>query len=89
MGAGSIGPEDAGGVERRLFAARSAALTPREREVMELLVAGGTTRSMAAELSLSPKTVEVHRARVMKKMESPSLAALVRLVVLGQMQDLD
>ncbi len=70
--------------ERRIFAARAAGLTPREREVMELLVAGGTTRAMAAELALSPKTVEVYRARVMKKMEAPSLAALVRLVVLGR-----
>ena len=69
--------------ERRAFAARSAALTPREREVMELLVAGGTTKAIAAELSLSPKTVEVYRARVMKKMEASSVAALVRLVLLG------
>ncbi|MDG2306327.1 MAG: LuxR C-terminal-related transcriptional regulator [Candidatus Binatia bacterium] len=69
--------------ERRDFASRSAALTPREREVMELLVAGGTTKAIAAELGLSPKTVEVYRARVMKKMEAPSVAALVRLVLLG------
>ena len=69
--------------ERRAFATRSASLTPREREVMELLVAGGTTKAIAAELALSPKTVEVYRARVMKKMEAPSVAALVRLVLLG------
>lgn len=73
--------------ERRAFATRSAALTPREREVMELLVAGGTTKAIAAELSLSPKTVEVYRARVMKKMEAPSVAALVRLVLLGSPQE--
>lgn len=73
--------------ERRAFATRSAALTPREREVMELLVAGGTTKAIAAELSLSPKTVEVYRARVMKKMEAPSVAALVRLVLLGSPQN--
>lgn len=73
--------------ERRIFAARSAGLTPREREVMELLVAGGTTRAMAAELALSPKTVEVYRARVMKKMEARSLAALVRMVILGRPQE--
>lgn len=72
--------------ERRAFASRSAALTPREREVMELLVAGGTTKAIAAELALSPKTVEVYRARVMKKMEAPSVAALVRLVLLGSPQ---
>jgi len=69
--------------ERTAFAARAAQLTPREREVMELLVAGGTTKAIAAELALSPKTVEVYRARVMKKMRAPSVAALVRLVLLG------
>jgi len=74
-------------VERTAFASRSAALTPREREVMELLVAGGTTKAIAAELALSPKTVEVYRARVMKKMEAPSVAALVRLVLLGSPQN--
>ena len=66
------------------FAARVARLTPREREVMELLVAGASTRGIATELGLSPKTIEVYRARVMKKMEVASVATLVRLALLAE-----
>jgi len=69
--------------ERTAFGARAAQLTPREREVMELLVAGGATKAIAAEPALSPKTVEVYRARVMEKRRAPSVVALVRLVLLG------
>jgi two-component system response regulator FixJ len=54
-------------------------LTPRERQVMELVVSGKTNKTIAAELGLCEKTVEVHRARVMTKMEADSLAHLVRL----------
>lgn len=56
-----------------------ARLTPRERQVMELVVSGKTNKNIAAELGLCEKTVEVHRARVMTKMEADSLAHLVRL----------
>ena len=56
-----------------------ARLTPRQRQVMELLVAGKPNKIVAAELGLSPKTVEVHRARVMTKLEVKSFAELVRL----------
>jgi len=56
-----------------------ARLTPRQRQVMELLVAGKPNKIVAAELGLSPKTVEVHRARVMAKLEVQSFAELVRL----------
>jgi RNA polymerase sigma factor (sigma-70 family) len=57
-----------------------ARLTPRERQVMDLVVSGKTNKSIAAELGLCEKTVEVHRARVMAKMEADSLAHLVKLV---------
>jgi two-component system, LuxR family, response regulator FixJ len=67
--------------ERAALAARVAQLTPREREVMQLVVAGSSNREIAAELGLSVKTVEVHRARVMEKMKVDSLADLVRLVL--------
>jgi two-component system, LuxR family, response regulator FixJ len=67
--------------ERATLAARVAQLTPREREVMQLVVAGSSNREIAAELGLSVKTVEVHRARVMEKMKVDSLADLVRLVL--------
>ncbi len=67
--------------ERAELSARVAQLTPREREVMQLVVGGSSNREIAAELGLSVKTVEVHRARVMEKMKVDSLAELVRLVL--------
>jgi two-component system, LuxR family, response regulator FixJ len=63
-------------------AARFALLTPRERQVMDLVIAGKANKVMATELGLSPKTVEVHRANVMAKMEVDSVAELVRLGML-------
>ena len=54
-------------------------LTPRELEVLGLVVRGKMNKEIAADLSLSIKTVKVHRGRVMKKMEAASLAELVRM----------
>jgi two-component system response regulator FixJ len=71
------GPDAAERVRRRL-----AALTQREQEIMTLLVTGHSNKSAARELSISPRTVEVHRARVMQKMEARNLAELVRMSVL-------
>ncbi|MEM9293845.1 MAG: response regulator [Acidobacteriota bacterium] len=56
-------------------------LTPREREVMALVVKGRLNKQIAGDLNLSQKTVEQHRARVMEKMEAESLAGLVRLSI--------
>ena len=64
--------------QRADVAARFALLTARERSVMELVIAGKANKVVAAELGLSPKTVEVHRANVMKKMQAQSVADLVR-----------
>jgi RNA polymerase sigma factor (sigma-70 family) len=64
-------------------ARRVSNLTPREREVMERIVAGKANKEVAAELGLSPKTVEVHRAHVMEKMQVASLADLVRMALLA------
>jgi FixJ family two-component response regulator len=61
---------------------RRATLTPRERQVMDLVVDGKPNKIVGADLHLSPKTVEVHRANVMKKMEAGSLAELVRMALL-------
>jgi len=58
---------------------RIARLTPREKEVMGLVVAGHPNKRIAADLTISPKTVEAHRAHVMTKMEADSLAELVRM----------
>jgi two-component system response regulator TtrR len=60
-------------------ARRMASLSPREREVMNLVVLGKANKEIAYDLGLSQKTVEVHRARLMKKLQVSSLAALVRL----------
>ena len=61
--------------------ARLAQLTDRERQVLDLIVAGKANKVIAYELSISPRTVEIHRARVMEKMASNNLAGLVRKVL--------
>lgn len=68
-------------LERAAVAARFDLLTPREREVMALVTEGKANKVIAAELGLSPKTVEVHRAAVMDKMQADSVADLVRLAI--------
>lgn len=60
---------------------RYALLSPRERTVMQMVVDGKSNKSIAVELGLSQKTVEVHRARVMSKMRADSLAHLVQLAL--------
>ena len=63
---------------------RIGLLTQREREVLDLVVAGKANKEIAAALGLSPKTVEVHRSHVMEKMQAASVAELVRLVLFAQ-----
>jgi two-component system response regulator FixJ len=58
-------------------------LTRREREVMELIVAGASNKEAGRTLHISPRTVEVHRARIMEKLGAKNAADLVR-IVLGQ-----
>jgi FixJ family two-component response regulator len=58
---------------------RLATLTPREREVLEHVIAGQLNKQTAADLGTVEKTIKVHRARVMEKMQVQSLAELVRL----------
>jgi two-component system, LuxR family, response regulator FixJ len=71
--------EEAVGLEA--IAARLASLTPREREVLDGLVAGHPNKTIAYDLGASPRTIEVHRGRVMEKMQTRSLADLVRMVL--------
>jgi FixJ family two-component response regulator len=54
-------------------------LTPREREVMALVVAGLLNKQIAGELATSERTIKFHRAHIMEKMEAESLAELVRM----------
>ncbi len=56
-------------------------LTPREREVMEMVTEGRSNKEIANNLGVSAKTIEAHRARVMEKMQAGSLAELVRMVL--------
>lgn len=65
-------------------AARLAMLTPREREIMDLVVAGKKNKTIADELGISVKTVEIHRGRVMEKMGVDSVADLVRIALVRQ-----
>lgn len=65
--------------ELRAIGARLATLTPREREVLQHVVAGRLNKQIAAELGTVEKTIKVHRSRMMEKMGVRSLADLVRI----------
>ena len=62
-------------------AARAASLSPRERQVMDGLIAGMSNKLIAREYDISPRTIEVYRANVMTKMQANSLSELVRLAM--------
>lgn len=67
------------GAERSRIQQQLATLTPREREVLKHIIAGKLNKQVAADLGIVEKTIKVHRARVMKKMNVRSLAELVRV----------
>ena len=67
--------------QARAYAQRLAQLTQREREVLDLVVAGRTNREIAEALEISVKTVEAHRSHLMEKLEVGSVAELVQAVV--------
>ena len=62
-------------------AARMARLSPREREVLNGLVEGGTNKTIALKLGLSPRTIELHRGQIMGKLNAASLAELLQLAL--------
>jgi FixJ family two-component response regulator len=69
-----------------LARARIAALAVREREVLDGLLAGGTNKTIARNLGISPRTVEAHRARIMERLGARSLPELVQIAVAAGLQ---
>jgi FixJ family two-component response regulator len=67
--------------QRQTIATRLQSLTPRELDVLRLMVEGKANKVIAIDLDISQRTVEIHRARVMEKLEANSLAHLVRMVM--------
>ena len=67
--------------ERQAIRSRIESLTPRELDVLRLMVEGRANKVIAADLDISQRTVEIHRARVMEKLAAKSLAHLVRMVM--------
>ncbi|HET8849499.1 MAG TPA: response regulator FixJ [Marinobacter sp.] len=67
--------------EKQEIVRRVKSLTPREREIMDRMIAGQANKVIAIELEISQRTVEIHRSRVMHKMGTHSLAHLVRMVL--------
>jgi two-component system response regulator FixJ len=67
--------------DQEIVISRIGRLTPRERQVMDLVVAGQPNKVIADRLQIAVRTVEIHRARVMDKMEARSLSDLVRMAL--------
>jgi DNA-binding CsgD family transcriptional regulator len=60
---------------------RDELLTPREREVLEQIIGGASNKETGRNLGISPRTIEVHRARIMAKLGAKNAADLVRIVL--------
>ena len=71
--------------ERQAIMDRMAALSAREREVVDGLVAGKANKAIAFDLSISARTVEVYRANAMMKMQAKTLSDLVRMATIIQL----
>jgi len=73
--------ERAAASQRRMALERLARLTPREREVLNLMIQGRPNKTMARELNVSKKSIEFHRANVMRKLEVDNFAELMKLTL--------
>ncbi len=82
--AGSKGKQSG---EEAALAERLASLSERERQVLDGLIAGNANKTIAHELGISPRTVEVYRANVMNKMQAKSLSELIRMTIGLQIRD--
>jgi RNA polymerase sigma factor (sigma-70 family) len=69
-------------LERATLQIRAASLTPREREVFELVAAGEPNKVIARHLGISFRTVELHRARIIEKLQARSLSDLIRMAII-------
>jgi FixJ family two-component response regulator len=76
-----IGKRKDAGFDRAEIAARAATLSAREREVMDMVVAGHPNKVVAHRLGIAIRTVEIHRARVMEKLGARNLSELVRMAI--------
>lgn len=74
--------------DREVISERVSRLTRREREVLDLMVAGKKNKDIAVELGISPKTLDIHRSKVMEKMEARTVADLVRWRLFEQSPDM-
>jgi two-component system CheB/CheR fusion protein len=72
---------------RETAAATIAALTPRQHQIMDMVLAGHPSKNIAADLGISQRTVENHRASIMDKTGSKSLPALARLALAAHWND--
>ena len=80
---GRKGSDDGRDAERRELVQRIEALSGRERQVLEGLVAGHPNKIIAFDLGISPRTVEIYRANLMTKMQAASLSDLVRMALVA------
>lgn len=85
--AGRLDPAADGEDDARALRARLDGLSERERQVLAAVVAGLPNKTIAHELAISPRTVEVHRANIMSKMQARSLAELVRMTIAMSLPD--
>jgi two-component system response regulator FixJ len=69
--------------ERADIEARLSALSKRERDVLDGLIAGHANKQIAFDLGISPRTVEIYRANLMNKMQAGSLSELVRMALIS------
>jgi two-component system, LuxR family, response regulator FixJ len=69
-------------LERAALQSRAALLTPREREVLELVAAGEPNKAIASRLGISFRTVELHRAHIIEKLQARGLSDLVRMAII-------